>query len=422
MLYKQFGIRELCAGSIAFVALFLYMFNVLPIIGPEKVGTREYLSVLASFFILTIITKLPRMYFGLIIANWTQIFFSIITVVLNGTDDYWYIQFAIRNILYINGAVLIAYLMPKKWAIESLLFFIVTAVFVNDIISFLGFINSKILSFIISIQSFSDMERTERTIGFANRVIGIGRNSYFNGGVNNGMAIILVFYLICKKKINQSIGLILVFVMTIIGLFIARTVIVGLLLGGGLYFLTQKKITRLIYFVFSIIALMVIFYASGILDGLNTSHAFEVFKYYDELDKVESLKSLNRHYDRNIGFYTVLIGDGLSKIGDSYYMHTDVGYMRNIFYFGIMGTLFGYLYYEYYILRKLYDQNRELKLLIYVLTIYLLVLNLKGLPDYNFYIFLMLSYYIRRNNIFSNSEKKQYRRRMRVYQKINNKL
>ena len=399
MLYKQFGIRKLCAGSIAFVALFLYMFNVLPIIGPEKVGTREYLSVLASFFILTIITKLPRMYFGLIIANWTQIFFSIITVLLNGTDDYWYIQFAIRNILYINGAVLIAYLMPKKWSIDTLLIMFIMAIVVNDLISLAGFINSGIKSFILSIQDFTNMDKVESTSEFGSRIIGIGRNNYFNGGVTNGMGIILAFYLMAQKRLHQFWGMALVLIMAVVGLFIARTTIVGTALGGIYYVLSVKNKTKILKGIFTITIITYMVVASGLFEGMNTSHAFEIFEYYDKLDEIESLSKMESMYNRQIGIETFFIGDGLSKDGDSYYMHTDVGYMRNIFYFGIMGTLFGYLYYEYYILKQLYLQDLESKLFVLTLAVYLLILNLKGLPDFNFFIFLFLAYYIRKNAI-----------------------
>lgn len=395
MTYHQISIKNICNAMILFISLFLYIFNILPIIGPEKVGTREYLSIPATFFVLIILNKLPKVYFWIVLANWTQVLFSILATIINGTTDYWYIQFAIRNVLYINGAVFIAYLMPKKWSLDTLMLLFIAAIIANDIISFIGFVNPNVASVLFNIQDFGNMEKVERSYGFGNRIIGLGRNNYFNGGVTNGMGIILAFYLISKKKIKQNLGLVTIFVMTIIGLFIARTTIVGLLLGGCLYLLTLKRKTYLIKMLISVSFLMIMVYVSGILDGLNTSHAFELFEYYDNLDEVETLNKMNSMYDRDMSFTTFLFGDGLSKDGEFYYMHTDVGYLRNIFYFGIMGTVFGYFYYEYYILRKLLDFNKELKMLILTLAAYLLTLNLKGLPDYNFLIFILLAYFIR---------------------------
>ena len=92
---------------------------------------------------------------------------------------------------------------------------------------------------------------------------------------------------------------------------------------------------------------------------------------------------------------TLLIGDGLSKgkLG-GYYMGTDVGWMRNILYFGILGTLFGYLYYEVKIINILKRISREHLTFFIVWFLYLFILNFKGLPDFNFMIFLMSAYFI----------------------------
>lgn len=388
---------------VVFILLFLYIFNILPIFGPEKVGTREYLSILASLFVLLILDKLPKVYFWIVLANWTQVLFSIMTVIANGTTDFWYVQFAIRNVLYINGALLIAYVMPKKWSIDILLVLFVVAVVLNDLISLAGFLNSGVASFILSIQDFAKMEKIENTIEFGNRIVGIGRNNFFNGGVINGMGLILVFYLMTQKRLPQFLGMVFVFIMTVVGMFIARTTIVGLGLGGLLYLLSLKNKTKMLKGIFSIAIIVIVVIAFGFFEGINTSHAFELFEHYDNLEEVESLNKMGTMYNRQMGVETFLFGDGLSKEGDSYYMRTDVGYLRNIFYFGIIGTVFGYFYYEYYILKQLYLQNVESKLFVLTIAAYLLALNIKGLPDFNFFVFLMLAYYIRRKQINTGS-------------------
>lgn len=42
-------------------------------------------------------------------------------------------------------------------------------------------------------------------------------------------------------------------------------------------------------------------------------------------------------------------------------METDIGYLRNIFYFGIIGTIFGYFYYETKIINLLHKTKLFLK-------------------------------------------------------------
>lgn len=377
------------------MALFLYIFNILPPWGPEKLGTREYFSLLASFWIVSILKDLPKTYYLIILANYSQILFSLLTVFINGTTDYWYVQFVIRNVLYINGAVAIAYMMPKSWSFNDLLILIVLTIIVNDFISLLGFLNPAIRSFILSIQSFVDLNQVQNTVKFGVRIVGIGQNNYFRGGVINGMGIIILFYLIMHRMIRPVIGMIIIGFMTIVGLFIARTTIIGFLLGMLLFVSKASTRMKISSGIVAIILVIIVLF-SNMFDSINTSHAFEIFYKINNLDDVQSLHHLKTMYDRDMSFSTLLIGDGLSKKGGFYYGHTDVGYMRNILYFGLVGTILGYLYYEYYVFKKFFQLNKKLKKFIIILALYLLVLNLKSLPDYNFFLFLLMGFYIRK--------------------------
>ncbi len=63
-----------------------------------------------------------------------------------------------------------------------------------------------------------------------------------------------------------------------------------------------------------------------------------------------------------------------------YYMHTDVGYSRLVFYFGLVG-LFIYLSMQVFIIVRAYEYfNVSFKYYIFII-VYLLVLNLKGFAD-----------------------------------------
>ena len=391
----RFLVRTPVSTTIVFLALFLYIFNILPPWGPEKLGTREYFSLLASFWILFVLKDLPKTYYLIILANYSQVLFSLLTVFINGTTDFWYVQFVIRNVLYINGAVAIAYMMPKSWSFNDLLILIVLTIIVNDFISLLGFLNPAIRSFILSIQSFVDLNQVQNTVKFGVRIVGIGQNNYFRGGVINGMGIILVFYLISKRVLRPVLGMTMIGFMTIVGLFIARTTIIGFLLGILLFAGKASSKIKLSTGIVAVLLTTIVLF-SNMFDSVNTSHAFEIFYKIDDLDKVHSLHHLRTMYDRNMSPSTLLIGDGLSKEGGLYYGQTDVGYMRNILYFGLIGTIFGYLYYEYFIFKKFFQFDRRQKNLIIILVLYLLILNLKSLPDYNFFVFLLMGFYIKK--------------------------
>lgn len=103
--------------------------------------------------------------------------------------------------------------------------------------------------------------------------------------------------------------------------------------------------------------------------------AFEFFYQYSETGdaSIQSTQILQRMYwlpDLN----TILLGDGLYRNADgTAYMHTDAGYMRNILFFGILGTLFvsfAHVIYSYFILIN--SDNDKVFTLLMLLLVFLL--------------------------------------------------
>lgn len=82
--------------------------------------------------------------------------------------------------------------------------------------------------------------------------------------------------------------------------------------------------------------------------------------------------SLLSMYDRKISFSTFFIGDGKYFIDGISYQHVDVGYLRKIFYFGIIGVFLSLM-----IQRRIVGKtiNRRLGILIILM---MMVLELKG--------------------------------------------
>ena len=89
---------------------------------------------------------------------------------------------------------------------------------------------------------------------------------------------------------------------------------------------------------------------------------------------------------------TWIIGDGFwnSHDGIGYYMHTDVGYLRMIYYFGIFGMI-GFFLINYYSI--LFKNIEELRLTKYIFLLYLAILNLKGHVDILSFTLLFFIYY-----------------------------
>ena len=64
-----------------------------------------------------------------------------------------------------------------------------------------------------------------------------------------------------------------------------------------------------------------------------------------------------------------------------YYMSTDIGFIRMIFYFGIIGLL-SYIIYNVKLLRAIHVRNHSLGMFfLFALMVYVMVVNLKGFVD-----------------------------------------
>lgn len=387
-LYKQFRVH------IIILLLVLYIFNIVPAIGIGKIGTREIISIIALLIIFPKFIN-NKYYRALIIANWSQILISIIAAISNGTTDFWYVQFAIRNILYLNGALLIVSLLPPKTSFYEFVLFIVAAILVNCFVATICFFIPSAMDMLVTLQDLGDEDKINNTLRWSVRMIGLGCGNFYVGGIINGMGIISVFLLLVKNKIDSYLGVILLAILFFIGVFIARTTIIGLAIGLCYYFISAGS-GKFVYFILISCLLLFAINYFEVFSSVNTSHAFEFFTLdTDSYQSSQTMESLSSMYSVEIDSKTLIIGDGLSKYANGkYYMHTDVGYLRNIFYFGIVGTIFGYFYYELRVLATVVKLSSELKVFVIFMFVFLLALNFKGLPDFNFFIFLIIAYYL----------------------------
>ena len=72
----------------------------------------------------------------------------------------------------------------------------------------------------------------------------------------------------------------------------------------------------------------------------------------------------------------LIVGDGRYTVQGLYYMNTDVGYLRGILYFGILGLLF-LIYYQWQLL-KVDSQHRKTQLFLFSIFFLVLIYELKG--------------------------------------------
>lgn len=179
---------------------------------------------------------------------------------------------------------------------------------------------------------------------------------------------------------------------------IARSILVGILISLFVIFIVgfKEKQSRLFKpVILSVIPLFFIVIAfskvmtkyESELDALS-KFGFELFINYKDNGQLSSSSTdgMKEMYERAPNTVkTWLIGDAKWNEKDgSYYKQVDIGYLRNIYYFGVIGTLFLILYFyrtlEYSIQVRSFSRFKY-RLCILSLLAYVLILNLKGNAD-----------------------------------------
>ena len=129
--------------------------------------------------------------------------------------------------------------------------------------------------------------------------------------------------------------------------------------------------------------------------------AFELFFNWFEYGEItsDSTEQLQGMYIWPDSLSTYLIGDGLYNLSDGYYMGTDVGYLRLLYYGGIP-IIAAFFFYPIWIIYKTMKLgiSPTLSNLLLIIFFYVLLLNIKGLIDLNFVFILiyMIIYYQKR--------------------------
>ncbi|MFP6790494.1 MAG: hypothetical protein VB954_11000 [Thalassolituus sp.] len=231
------------------------------------------------------------------------------------------------------------------------------------------------------------------------RVIGIGR-PFFAGGIINGFILIIIAHMLSNYRMTN---LETVFYVTsyllifLIGMLISRSVLLGFILSVLIILHVRYKwqirvyLFSMTYLIFLLI-LILPFLFSDTFEVLR-KFAFEMFySFFDgrgfETRSTEHLKTMFVYPD---SVKTWLIGDGYWFNQDGgYYMSTDVGFLRLIYYFGALGLVVFCLYQLTLVLSAF-----GCSYFAFIVFLYFLVLNLKGYTDLSFIVILF--FYFRRS-------------------------
>lgn len=335
---------------------------------------------------------------------------------LTRNSDLYFIKEVFDAFMYIFSAYLICWQMRRAYgniSIQILIYYIVLAAILQTFISFLFFFDKGIFDFYISmLKEETNQGLFERTSSIGKRFMGLG-SQFFTGVIRYGIAffsiLILPFIHECRLTNNKFLYWCSVLLIAVGGLLTGRTFFAALALGIFMYVLIKSGnvisfITNNIKAFFGVIASSIILLLLAIIfmdaERLDTVYnfVFELFINFFESDSLES-SSTNRmgemyFFPDNLN--TWFFGDG-RMIGDSgsgYYMRTDIGFIRLLFYFGLPSTLFFiYVLFKYCKIMIKQTQLKAIKYFFIFIFLWMFLLNFKGLAfESKYFVVFLLAF------------------------------
>lgn len=328
-----------------------------------------------------------------------------------GAYDFYFIKTVIDTFLSVFSAYLVFWALRKlnrSIDISYVLYFIVLAGLLQTVISTIFFVNTSYFETYISFLKEETNEGLFSRLSTLNkRFIGVG-SQFFSGVIKYGFAflsiLILPFLKRSKFTSNKIIYWSCVLLIVVGGVLTGRTFFVALLLGVLMVSILKAKSlfsfvsANVKVFFMVIIALPIIYFiASLLLDGerLDTinDYVFELFINFFSEGELSTTSS-----DATLAMYkfpeqisTWIFGDGKMFDSGGYYMRTDVGFIRLIFYFGLPSTFFFvYVLYKYFKILSSFLKNKALNVFIFFSALWVFILNFKGLAFESHYFVLFL--------------------------------
>lgn len=289
---------------------------------------------------------------------------GVISNVYNATPDYVYATYVISMLVWLSAAYTVIVIIQKVHRCVSLKLVVDYLVGVCVIQCVL----SQLIDNIPSVKLFVDtyVEQGQFFLNEVDRLYGIGANLDVAGSRFAVALILIVGVLSMSSSLDtrsESMYIVSFITIAVLGSMIARTTYVGAIVAA-IYLVAQRRLFTLNVSVRSIkifaicvivlavsIPIMVNLYNSGGQFHKMIRFAFEGFFNLAETGEwsIASNERLKTMYVFPDNLRTWIIGDGyfnnptnvdpyyVGEITGGYYKGTDVGYLRFIFYFGLIG-------------------------------------------------------------------------------------
>lgn len=393
--------KEMCFLLLLFVYIYNPPFKGLPVY-------PGFFISLVSFFILIayLLVNKRTIYTVKNVSPFILILFLIIysyfIVFLHGTGETFIAKgYFLFIIAYLLGPNLILIVLKKRNQLNL--------VDVVNYIIWLAVIQSVIMLCMLVLPSFKNLifniQSTDRQLihlesgGF--RMLGLAYGVVWDLGIVQSLSSIFIVWLIPKTKNAKkiwflSLAYLLIFISILmsgrtgfIGILLSILLLFYNLLSGGTLMKYRKFISRILI---TLIIILNLVYASlspdvrELITEKVLPWAFEMFINSQEGHGAET-QSTNQLKDMyfDISTSTFLMGDGYYRDPNdsaAYYMGTDAGYMRQILFYGIFGSLFLYSFYFFIfknmLLKSLKMYDNSTAVMIFLIAFYFFFAHIKG--------------------------------------------
>ena len=346
---------------------FPVIFTFLPTI------TKNILAVLGILFLTFELVRkkdfsLPRQLLILLLLSSMVSIMSLISITYNQTPDTTYVTYIRSAIIWLFGAYSVCYI------IRGVHGRIDVPLVIHYLIGVCLFqcVSAMLIQFVPSVQAFVDVyvNQGQDTLRDMGRIYGIGA-ALDVGGSRFAAVLVAIAFLLVSSPERVSVGKAVFYTfsfmaITAVGNMIARTTLVGTLIGLAWIILApfiqsrkerdengSIKVLAILATVVVLIVVSVFLYntSPGVQDLFR--FGFEGFFSYFETGEWQtaSTNTLEKMVVWPDELKTWIIGDGYFEnsrydpnyLGEAtekgYYMNTDIGYLRFLFYFGLLGLV-----------------------------------------------------------------------------------
>lgn len=275
---------------------------------------------------------------------------SIVSFVVNGGGELIYIKTLLTLVSSVLGSYLIARYSTKVCCcVDDCIFYVCIAIFAESVytvmLRFVPGLYDITYSFLVN-----DMfENHQENFMDLYRLVGLGDAKYFGVVKTATPGIFLSMYLISINYGRKIVNIIIYITISLVSFLVARTSAIPIALSILFLLFSKRRKRKTVLAVICVLAVL----------GLSMFWALKQYlpegmfawAFYDEttgessaVQTAQSLLELTNSFDLSVK--TIIFGDARysGETPDTYYMHTDVGYSRIIFYGGIFGLLLTILF------------------------------------------------------------------------------